>query len=225
MVNSTTARPWVHVLKAGPHRDMHGNPVSFTAGDLSAIAANYRPERHPAPVVIGHPTTNGPAFGWITAFAAYRGELEAELDRLDPAFVAAVREGRYQTRSISLYPPEHPQNPRPGAWYPRHLGFLGGMPPAVKGMRPAELASADCPLCELASPLVPPPDVRRTAVENLEARLEFWREYWKSQAPEVRKQRYRDYEHADEEKKRSPDFWIMLGIRPYRDNPNIPERH
>ena len=222
MVNSTPARPWVHVLKAGTHRDMHGNAVAFTAGDLSAIARNYRPERHPAPVVIGHPTTNGPAFGWITAFAAHRGELEAELDRLDPAFIAAVRAGRYQTRSISLYPPDHPGNPTPGAYYPRHLGFLGGMPPAVKGMRPAELASADCPLCELATRPDPPAIIPMTNLEQMEANKNRWRHYWRNQPPELRQVFTPAQEEAYWDRFDSnqpdppPEYWQRLGFRPYR---------
>ncbi len=213
---TTMARPWVHILTAGTFTDMHGNPVTFTAGDLSAIAANYRPDLHPAPVVLGHPVTNGPAFGWISAFAAYRGELEAELDRLDPAFIAAVKTGRYATRSISLYPPDHPSNPRPGAYYPRHLGFLGAAPPAVKGLRPAELAGA---FCELASPEVIRP---MTQLEQMEANKNRWRHYWRNQPPELRQvvtpaeeQAYWDHydsEHPDQD----PAFWERLGIRPYR---------
>lgn len=133
----------LHILKAGTFTDMHGQRVAFTAADLAAIAAGYDPALQRAPIVVGHPQANSPAFGWIKGLIAAGDDLEAEVEQLDPAFVAAVRAGRYATRSASLYPPRHPGNPAPGGWYLRHLGFLGGQPPAVKGLRGADLAAAD----------------------------------------------------------------------------------
>lgn len=138
----------VHILRAGTFTDMHGQKRGFSAADLEAIASDYRPERHQAPIVVGHPQHNSPAFGWIKSLTATGDDLEAEVEQLDPAFVEAVRAGRYRTRSASLYPPDHPGNPAPGSWYLRHLGFLGGMPPAVKGLRGADLGE-DAPLITL----------------------------------------------------------------------------
>ncbi len=135
--------PRLHILRAGTHTDMHGRKFTFTASDLAAVAERYDPALQPAPVVIGHPTHNGPAFGWIKGLSATGNDLEADLDQLDPAFVEAVRAGRYRQRSASLYPPDHPANPKPGGWYLRHLGFLGAMAPAVKGLRGADLAEDD----------------------------------------------------------------------------------
>ncbi len=139
----------LHILKAGHWTDMHGQRVGFTADDLAALAAGYDPALQRAPIVIGHPKVNSPAFGWIKGLVAAGDDLEAEVEQLDPDFVTAVRAGRYATRSASLYPPDHAANPKPGAWYLRHLGFLGGQPPAVKGLRGADLAADDPGLCLL----------------------------------------------------------------------------
>lgn len=149
----------LHILKAGTFTDMHGQRVHFTAADLAALAAGYDPALQRAPLVVGHPRHNSPAFGWIKGLVAQGDDLEAEVEQLDPAFVSAVRAGRYATRSASLYPPGHAGNPKPGAWYLRHLGFLGGQPPAVKGLRGADLADGDDPaLCLLTLAAADPAD-------------------------------------------------------------------
>lgn len=41
-----------------------------------------------------------------------------------------------------LLPPYGPANPKPGAYYLRHVGFLGAQPPAVKGLAPVEFAES-----------------------------------------------------------------------------------
>lgn len=144
----------LHILRAGTWTDMHGRQVTLTPEDLAATAAAYDPARHRAPIVVGHPQHNSPAWGWLAALHADGEDLEADPEQVDPDFAEAVRAGRYATVSASLYPPEHPANPVPGVWYPRHLGFLGGMPPAVKGLRGADLADGDADLItlELAAP-------------------------------------------------------------------------
>jgi hypothetical protein len=56
-----------------------------------------------------------------------------------------VREGRYRAVSVSLWMPDAPGNPTPGVWALKHLGYLGAVPPAVKGLAPTQwqAASAD----------------------------------------------------------------------------------
>jgi hypothetical protein len=45
-----------------------------------------------------------------------------------------VRSGNYKKISASFFSPYHGDNPAPGIWCLRHVGFLGAVPPAVKGM-------------------------------------------------------------------------------------------
>ena len=94
-------------------------------------------------IVVGHPVTDGPAYGWVKALNFAAGGLEAEPDQVDPAFAEMVAAGRFKKISASFYPPESPKNPVPGVYYLRHVGFLGAQPPAVKGLRAPSFAEGD----------------------------------------------------------------------------------
>ena len=54
---------------------------------------------------------------------------------VEPQFAEMVNTRRFPKRSTAFYTPDHPQNPKPGVWYLRHVAFLGAQPPAVKGLR------------------------------------------------------------------------------------------
>lgn len=127
--------PVIEIFKTGTHTPMAGGSLSFSPADLQRIAATYDPGAHDAPVVIGHPSSNGPAYGWVKGLRFDGTALKAELDKVDPAFAELVKEGRYRKVSASFYGPTSPHNPKPGAWYLRHVGFLGAMPPAIKGLK------------------------------------------------------------------------------------------
>ncbi|TCM84791.1 hypothetical protein [Rhodovulum steppense] len=135
-----TAR--IEVFRPGTFTPMQGDALTYSAADLKAVADAYDPETAPAPIVVGHPATDAPAFGWIKAFEydATEGRLFAEADEIDPAFSDAVRAGRYKKVSLSFFRPDHPANPVPGTWYPKHVGFLGGAAPAVPGLRNVKFA-------------------------------------------------------------------------------------
>ncbi len=130
---STEAKP-VHVFKAGSHTSAGGGAYSFSDADIKAIALAYNPAKHKAPIVIGHPTLDAPAWGWVDQLTAVGGDLFATESKVDPAFAEMRTAGRYEQRSIALYAPADAGNPTPGAWYLRHVGYLGAMPPAVKGL-------------------------------------------------------------------------------------------
>jgi phosphoglycolate phosphatase-like HAD superfamily hydrolase len=70
---------------------------------------------------------------------------------VDPDFAEGVEAGRYRYVSASFYPPSDPNNPKPGNWYLRHIGFLGAQPPAVKGLAPAFAEAAAAGLVEFAA--------------------------------------------------------------------------
>ena len=123
---------------------MEGAELSFSEQDLRASAAAYDPSLHEAPLVVGHPQHNLPAYGWVSglSFADDKG-LEAEPSQVDPAFSEMVNAGRFKKISASFYTPNSPSNPVPGIYYLRHVGFLGAMPPAVKGLRDAAFAEGE----------------------------------------------------------------------------------
>ena len=127
----------IEVFKAGRHRAIDGQFYEFSEADVAAIAAAYDPALQSGPIVIGHPKTDDPAWGWVKGLTVHDGKLIAETEKVDAAFAEGVEAGRYRYVSSSFYAPADPANPKPGAWYLRHVGYLGAQPPAVKGLQPA----------------------------------------------------------------------------------------
>lgn len=139
-MSPTAAR--IEVFRPGTFTPMNGAPVTFSAADLAAIAAAYDPEAAPAPIVVGHPSTDAPAYGWAKdiEFDQAIGKLFATVGDVEPAFADAVRARRYAKVSMTFFRPDAPNNPKPGTWYPKHIGFLGGRAPAVTGLKPVFFA-------------------------------------------------------------------------------------
>jgi hypothetical protein len=131
------------IFKAGKHVSAQGTAIAFTEDDLKAAVAAYDPAVHEAPIVVGHPKDNGPAYGWIKSLAFNEGAIEAEPIQVDESFAEMVQAGRFKKRSASFYTPDSPNNPKPGTFYLRHVGFLGAQPPAVKGLKDVNFADAD----------------------------------------------------------------------------------
>lgn len=117
-------KDWIAIFKIGTHTDSNGVTKEWTEKELDNIVSSYDPQKHEAPVVIGHPKDNAPAYGWIEAVKREGDILYAKMKGLIPEFVDMVKKGMFKKRSISLYPD--------GAL--RHIGFLGATPPAVKGL-------------------------------------------------------------------------------------------
>ena len=122
------------ILPAGRHTALDGRPVEFTEAILQEIVETYDPALHEAPLVIGHPKLNGPAYGWAKSLEMRDGMLFAEPHQVVPEFAEAANRKMYKKRSASVYLPDSPGNPVPGKHYLRHIGFLGAMPPAIKGI-------------------------------------------------------------------------------------------
>lgn len=132
----------MQIFRAGTHTDSRGRTLTFSAADIKATAAAYAPDVHEAPLVVGHPAMDDPAYGWVESLAATGdGVLEARPTQVDPAFAEMVAEGRFKRVSASFYAPDAATNPAPGVWYLRHVGFLGAHPPAVKGLRPVQFSA------------------------------------------------------------------------------------
>jgi len=138
---STTPPRVIEVFRPGTFTPMGGVPITFSADDLRKIASAYDAAA-PAPAVIGHPAIDAPAYGWASRFryddASER--LLAEFDEVEPSFAEAVSAGRFKKVSMAFFAPDASNNPKPGGWYPRHVGFLGAAAPAVPGLRPVSFA-------------------------------------------------------------------------------------
>lgn len=133
----------LQIFKPGRHTAMSGATLEFTESDLKASAEAYDPALHEAPIVVGHPKTDDPAYGWIKSLGFAEGKLEAEPHQVDTHFAELVATGRYKKISASFYAPDSPNNPKPGVYYLRHVGFLGAQPPAVKGLKTASFADSE----------------------------------------------------------------------------------
>jgi hypothetical protein len=118
----------VEIMRTGTHRAMNGLDVTLTAEQLLGVAQRYDPAVHEAPIVIGHPEHDKPAYGWVKKLDFGSGILRADIDAA-PEFVEAIRRGFFKKRSASLYPDLAGKG-----LYLRHIGFLGAMPPSIKGL-------------------------------------------------------------------------------------------
>ena len=121
---------WIDICRAGNWHDMAGRDVRLDEDRLDRIVA-AQSAADPAPVVVGHPEENAPAYGWVDSLRRVGDRLQAKLRDIAPAFREAVEDGRYAGRSIALQGDTL-----------RHLGFLGGRAPAVPGLAPTCFASA-----------------------------------------------------------------------------------
>lgn len=125
----------IHIFRAGRHIDGSGVARAFTHDDIHRMAASYQEHKRPAPVVLGHPPDDRPAYGMVGGLIARGGDLLAKL-WFTPSMAQAIKDGAYRKVSAAFFPPAASENPVPGAWYLRHVGMLGAEPPAVKGLAP-----------------------------------------------------------------------------------------
>ena len=137
----------LQIFRPGRHVASSGVAIRFGEAELQATAAAYDPAKHEAPLVVGHPKHDDPAYGWVKSLA-FAGGLEAEPHEVDPVFAEMVAAKRFKKISASFYAPDAPQNPVPGCYYLRHVGFLGAQPPAVKGLRSPAFAEDEAGVIE-----------------------------------------------------------------------------
>lgn len=124
-----------HFFKAGTHTTMGGEALTFTPRDLQTSALVYSENRRPAPLVVNHPMSDAPPLGRIKSLTAKEGNLYATAE-FSQALVNDVKQRRFTGVSAKWFRPEDDRNPEPGTWYLRHVGFLDGINPAVKGLEP-----------------------------------------------------------------------------------------
>jgi hypothetical protein len=125
----------IEIFRAGQHTDDAGVVHNFSAADVAGMVAAYKPALREAPLTIGHPADNLPAYGWVRGLAVNAaGNLAMDVHQVQPQFAEMVSNKLFKKRSASFYPPGHANNPSPDAWYLRHVAFLGAQPPAIAGL-------------------------------------------------------------------------------------------
>ncbi|MFK4060302.1 hypothetical protein [Brucella anthropi] len=142
-MSATSLSARIEVFRSGTFTPMQGAALDYSAADLKAVADAYDYETAPAPIVVGHPDIDAPAYGWVKSFDydATADRLFANLIDINPEFAAEVKKGSYKKVSLSFFRPDNAANPAPGAWYPKHVGFLGGAAPAVSGLKNVQFAA------------------------------------------------------------------------------------
>ena len=118
------------IFRTGTWTSDKGITKNYSEEDLDKIVANYNSE-DPAPIVIGHPENNSPAFGWIDSIKRVADRLIAVPKQLNDKFVDLVKNGSFKKRSISITPD----------FKLNHVGFLGAAAPAVAGLKEIQFSS------------------------------------------------------------------------------------
>jgi hypothetical protein len=130
----------LEIFRAGMHTSAGGIPLTFSEADLRLTATAYNLNaKSAAPLVLGHPVDDKPAYGKVLSLVHAKKSLYAVAD-VNPALVDLVKAHRYKKVSASFYTPNNSDNPVKGTYFLRHVGFLGSQPPALKGMEALDFA-------------------------------------------------------------------------------------
>ena len=129
---------WIDVCRTGTWQDSSGKTVSLNRRDFDGYVAAHAAS-DPAPVVVGHPKMDSPAWAWVDGMRRAGDRLQVKLRNIQPAFREAVEGGQYSARSVALE-----------AGRVRHVGFLGGKAPAVPGLAPTQFNAEPDHVIELA---------------------------------------------------------------------------
>ena len=130
---------WVEIFKGGKQVDSGGNEHDGDAMIDQAVAS-FNAAEHEPPLVTGHPQDNDPAYGWVKDLKSEVVDgvkrLFMKASQVVPEFEELVKAGRFKKRSAAFYADGRL----------RHVGFLGAMPPAVKGLADLKFNDAEPPV-------------------------------------------------------------------------------
>lgn len=116
---------WVCIARTGTFNDSSGQEHIFKESDLEDIAKYYDKDKSEAPLVLGHPQTNDPAFGWVKALKCENSKLYAQFALLTDKVKEIVAKGYYKHVSMSLAKDRKRL---------LHVGLLGAAAPAIDGL-------------------------------------------------------------------------------------------
>ena len=133
-------------LKPGTYSAHNGGEVTFSEADMNKIieaTKNRTYQNDSIPIVIGHPKTDSPAWGWVKKDKIINDKnvLIALADNgdLNETFVDWFKKKLYSTVSASIRKD----------YSIKHFGILGGTPPAVTGLPAVALSEDSDLLCEV----------------------------------------------------------------------------
>ncbi|ESP62809.1 hypothetical protein SMITH_190 [Smithella sp. ME-1] len=132
---------WIPIFRGGKQTDSNGVEHDGDALIDKALA-NFNAAVHEPPICIGHPKEDAPSYGWVEGLKKHGNLLLAKFKQVQPDFADMVKNGSFKKRSAAFYPD--------GSL--RHVGFLGAMPPAVKGLPDVAFAEGDAASFEFSEP-------------------------------------------------------------------------
>ena len=167
----------IEIFRPGRHTDDQGIAHHFSEADVDGMAASYNPALREAPLTVGHPKDNLPAYGWVKAVSRNAaGVLAITPHNVEPQFAEMVADKRFPKRSASFYPPQAPNNPTPGKWYLRHVAFLGAQPPAIAGLKDIQFSEDDAGGAVSFSEIEPAPSTPQESLSMTEAEIKAMQE-------------------------------------------------
>ncbi|MBU0464540.1 MAG: hypothetical protein KKD21_12640 [Proteobacteria bacterium] len=116
---------WIDICRVGTWTASDGQKVTLTDTTFDKIIRSYDPAVREVPLVLGHPKTDNPAFGWVAKLRRAGEILQAQFNQVSDKLKEMVSAGMYKKISIALFPD----------MTLRHIGLLGASQPAVSGMR------------------------------------------------------------------------------------------
>ncbi|PID77565.1 MAG: hypothetical protein CSB24_00750 [Deltaproteobacteria bacterium] len=113
---------WIEIFRTGDY----GKKGIYTRADLDQIVKNFNGEDQ-VPIVVGHPQTDSPAWGWLGGLRRVGEILQARVADLHADFRKALQDKKFRNRSVRI------ASTRAGKKL-LHLGFLGAALPEVEGL-------------------------------------------------------------------------------------------
>jgi hypothetical protein len=131
MTMQLTTGDWTEIFKSGDY----GAKGSYSDEDLDKMVANFNTSDQ-VPIVVGHPATDAPAWGWLTEVKRAGSVLMAKVGELHKDFAQALAENKFRNRSVRI---------ARTATGPKllHLGFLGAVLPQVEGLKASTQFAGD----------------------------------------------------------------------------------
>ena len=118
---------WIKILETGTHKDSGGTIRTFTEADLDKVINRYNPQVHEAPIVIGYPRDNDPAYGWVLSLKREGSNLFAKVASTITEFSEMLNAGLFKKWFVTFTPD----------WSLRLIGVIGTKPliPALQRLQ------------------------------------------------------------------------------------------
>ena len=81
---------------------MNGQALEFSESDLQATVGAYDPAKHEAPLVVGHPQHDLPAYGWVQSLQFNEGGIDATPAQVNTDFADMVAAGALRKISATV---------------------------------------------------------------------------------------------------------------------------